>query len=83
MKRDCQNKKDPGSSSSGQKNRKGADGNENFTTMISETNMVQDDNDWWVDLGATRHVCKDKSHFKTYEPVEDSTFLYMRKKISC
>ena len=45
--------------------------------MISEVNMIQDDDSWWVDSGATRHVCKDNALFKTYEPMEDNVPLYM------
>ncbi|GJX60854.1 reverse transcriptase domain-containing protein [Tanacetum coccineum] len=32
---------------------------------------------WWIDSGATIHVCKDFCWFKTYELVEDGSFLYM------
>ncbi|GKA47271.1 zinc finger, CCHC-type containing protein [Tanacetum coccineum] len=32
---------------------------------------------WWIDSGATTHVCKDRCWFKTYEPVEDESVLYM------
>ncbi|GJZ94301.1 zinc finger, CCHC-type containing protein [Tanacetum coccineum] len=32
---------------------------------------------WWIDSGATTHVCKDRCWFKTYEPVEDEYVLYM------
>ncbi|GJX30371.1 zinc finger, CCHC-type containing protein, partial [Tanacetum coccineum] len=32
---------------------------------------------WWIDFGATTHVCKDRCWFKTYEPVEDGSVLYM------
>nr|GEW19814.1 protein kinase-like domain-containing protein [Tanacetum cinerariifolium] len=32
---------------------------------------------WWIDSGATTHVCKDRCWFKTYEPVEDESILYM------
>ncbi|GKD90926.1 zinc finger, CCHC-type containing protein, partial [Tanacetum coccineum] len=32
---------------------------------------------WWIDSGATTHVCKDRCWFKTYEPVEDRSILYM------
>nr|GEX68191.1 zinc finger, CCHC-type [Tanacetum cinerariifolium] len=32
---------------------------------------------WWIDPGATTHVCKDRCWFKTYEPVEDRSVLYM------
>ncbi|GKD40493.1 zinc finger, CCHC-type containing protein [Tanacetum coccineum] len=30
-----------------------------------------------IDFGATTHVCKDRCWFKTYEPVEDGSVLYM------
>ncbi|GJW79727.1 zinc finger, CCHC-type containing protein [Tanacetum coccineum] len=32
---------------------------------------------WWIDSGATTYVCKDRYWFKTYEPVEDESNLYM------
>nr|GEW44884.1 zinc finger, CCHC-type [Tanacetum cinerariifolium] len=32
---------------------------------------------WWIDSGTTTHVCKDRCWFKTYEPVEDGSVLYM------
>ncbi|GJZ15361.1 zinc finger, CCHC-type containing protein [Tanacetum coccineum] len=32
---------------------------------------------WWIDSGATTHVCKDRCWFKTFEPVEDESVLYM------
>ncbi|GJS57398.1 zinc finger, CCHC-type containing protein [Tanacetum coccineum] len=32
---------------------------------------------WWIDFGVTTHVCKDRCWFKTYEPVEDGSVLYM------
>nr|GEU41352.1 hypothetical protein [Tanacetum cinerariifolium] len=31
----------------------------------------------WIDSGATTHVCKDCCWFKTYEPVEDGSVLYV------
>ena len=41
-------------------------------SLISEAFYVQDDAfAWWLDSGATTHVCKDRCWFKTYEPVED------------
>nr|GFC72745.1 zinc finger, CCHC-type [Tanacetum cinerariifolium] len=32
---------------------------------------------WWIDSGATTHFFKDRCWFKTYEPVEDESVLYM------
>ncbi|GJR44780.1 hypothetical protein Tco_1312883 [Tanacetum coccineum] len=32
---------------------------------------------WWIDSGATTHVCKDRCWFNTYELVEDGSVLYM------
>nr|GEW87733.1 zinc finger, CCHC-type [Tanacetum cinerariifolium] len=32
---------------------------------------------WWIDYGATTHVCKDRCWFKTYEPMEDGSVHYM------
>nr|GEZ95995.1 zinc finger, CCHC-type [Tanacetum cinerariifolium] len=36
---------------------------------------------WWIDSGAITHVCKDRCWFKTYEPVEDGSVLYMGKEV--
>nr|GEU31537.1 zinc finger, CCHC-type [Tanacetum cinerariifolium] len=32
---------------------------------------------WWIDSNATTHVCKDCCWFKTFEPIEDGSVLYM------
>nr|GEZ09809.1 zinc finger, CCHC-type [Tanacetum cinerariifolium] len=32
---------------------------------------------WWIDSGATTHVCKDRCWFKTFDLVEDRSVLYM------
>ncbi|KAK9724038.1 hypothetical protein RND81_05G043600 [Saponaria officinalis] len=53
----------------------------NYIPLISEAFYVQDDIvAWWIDSGATNHVCKDRLWFKDYEPVKDGSVLYMGKE---
>ncbi|GKA33611.1 zinc finger, CCHC-type containing protein [Tanacetum coccineum] len=35
---------------------------------------------WWVDSGATVHVCKDRCWFKTYESLNDGSILHMENE---
>ncbi|GJZ30148.1 zinc finger, CCHC-type containing protein [Tanacetum coccineum] len=47
-------------------------------SLISEAFYVQVNAiAWWIDSGATTHVCKYRCWFKTYELVEDGFVLYM------
>ncbi|GKA40273.1 hypothetical protein Tco_0732866, partial [Tanacetum coccineum] len=46
--------------------------------MISEVNLVGSINsDWWVDIGATRYMCADKSMFQSFRVVDNREKLYM------
>ena len=38
---------------------------------------MQDEVSWWMDLRASRHVCKERHLFKTYSKVVDGEALYM------
>ncbi|GJU66054.1 zinc finger, CCHC-type containing protein [Tanacetum coccineum] len=49
-----------------------------YVTYVSEAYFVQDDDvAWWVDSGATMHVCKDRCWFKTYESLNDGSILHI------
>ena len=49
-----------------------------LTTVISEVNLVRSNpKDWWIDTGATRHVCSNKKMFYTFEPIEIGEKVYM------
>ncbi|GKA32910.1 zinc finger, CCHC-type containing protein [Tanacetum coccineum] len=49
-----------------------------YISLVSEAFYVQVDAiAWWIDSSATTHVCKDRCWFKTYEPVEHGSVLYM------
>ncbi|GJZ88331.1 zinc finger, CCHC-type containing protein [Tanacetum coccineum] len=49
-----------------------------YVTYVSEAYFVQDDDvAWWVNSGATVHVCKDRSWFKTYKSLNDGSILHM------
>ncbi|GKD58047.1 zinc finger, CCHC-type containing protein, partial [Tanacetum coccineum] len=49
-----------------------------YVTYVSKAFFVQDDDvAWWVDSGASVHVCKDRCWFKTYESLNDGSILHM------
>ena len=45
--------------------------NISFSEVISEVNLVGNTKEWWVDTGATRHICLDKNMFSSYEAIND------------
>ncbi|XP_077221650.1 uncharacterized protein LOC143855418 [Tasmannia lanceolata] len=44
---------------------------EPLVAMITEVNIVGGSEGWWVDTGASRHVCFDRKWFKTYAPADN------------
>ena len=85
LKRDCPSKKKKakkdqpkgGPSNQGMHTHVVTNDEMNFVAMISEICVVQVDDTWWIDSGASRHVCKDRHFFKTYKELEDGPILYM------
>nr|GMD03705.1 zinc finger, CCHC-type [Ipomoea batatas] len=43
----------------------------------------QTDDSWWVDTGATRHVCKDINLYKVYKSLENGPSLHMGNDSMC
>ena len=49
-----------------------------LTTVISEVNLVgSNTKEWWIDTGATHHVCSDKKMFLTFEPIKTGEKVFM------
>ncbi|GJT63729.1 zinc finger, CCHC-type containing protein [Tanacetum coccineum] len=65
--------KDNGSCTNGS-----VDGSNNSLKAQNMFNRSFQDDDvaWWVDSGATVHVCKDRCWFKTYESLNDGSILH-------
>ncbi|XP_022847663.1 uncharacterized protein LOC111370208 [Olea europaea var. sylvestris] len=40
-----------------------------LSAIVFEANMVDNPREWFVDTGATRHVCADKKMFSSYTPI--------------
>ena len=45
--------------------------------QVSEMNLIKNTNKWWVDIGATRHICSDKKMCSTYQSVRYGEQLFM------
>ncbi|KAA0048414.1 uncharacterized protein E5676_scaffold939G00100 [Cucumis melo var. makuwa] len=46
-----------------------------LVAMISEVNIIGGSEGWWLDTGASRHVCDDLSLFRKYNEVKDKNIL--------
>ncbi|GAU26739.1 hypothetical protein TSUD_317370 [Trifolium subterraneum] len=69
MSKKCRNPKRPKPANLAHINVNVAD--EPYTCMITEINIVGGTDGWWIDTGATRHVCYDRAMFKTYTNAEN------------
>ncbi|XP_073098861.1 uncharacterized protein [Elaeis guineensis] len=50
---------------------------DDLIAMLTEVLMINTDNNWWVDSGATCHVTLYKNVFKTYEEFKDEKSVFM------
>ena len=50
----------------------------NLSIVVSEVNFIgSNTKEWWVDTGATRHVCSDKKMFSSYQSIDNGEQLFM------
>nr|AAK70407.1 pol polyprotein [Citrus x paradisi] len=50
----------------------------NLSAVVLEVNMVgSNPREWWIDTGATRHVCSDKGLFTSFEAASNREKLFM------
>ncbi|XP_070017891.1 uncharacterized protein [Nicotiana sylvestris] len=50
---------------------------DHLCAMLSEYNLVGNPKEWWIDYGATRHVCAVKETFATYSTAGPEEELFM------
>ena len=52
--------------------------NMNLFAVISEVNLIgRNTKEWWMDIGATRHVCSETKMFSTYNPMGNGGKIFM------
>ena len=50
----------------------------NLSAVVSEVNLVgYNPREWWIDTGATCHVCSNKNMFTSFESVDSGEKLFM------
>ena len=50
----------------------------NLSIVVSEVNLIGNNTkEWWVDTGATHHVCSDKKMFSSYQSIDNGEQLFM------
>ncbi|GJR45674.1 zinc finger, CCHC-type containing protein [Tanacetum coccineum] len=72
LKKNCE-----GGKVSNKENGSGKKGSIDGSSNSLKRRRIDDDVAWFIDLGATEHVCKDRCWFKTYKSLNDGYILYM------
>ncbi|PHU00484.1 hypothetical protein BC332_30271 [Capsicum chinense] len=50
---------------------------DDLCAMLSEYNLVGNPHEWWMDSGATLHVCANKELFSLFAPAQVEEMIYM------
>ncbi|PHT45163.1 hypothetical protein CQW23_14321 [Capsicum baccatum] len=50
---------------------------DDLCAMFTECNLMGNPREWWIDSGATRHVCTNKELFSSFAPAQVEEMLYM------
>ncbi|PHT38588.1 hypothetical protein CQW23_22161 [Capsicum baccatum] len=50
---------------------------DDLCAMFSECNLVGNPREWWIDSGATRHVCANKELFSSFALAQVEKIIYM------
>ena len=54
------------------------DSDMNLSAVVFEVNFIgSNTKEWWVDTGATSHVCSDKKMFSSYQSIDNGEQLFM------
>ena len=48
-----------------------------YVLCFSEFNLVGNRREWWIDSGATHHVCANKEGFASFESNQGDETIYM------
>ena len=46
-------------------------------TLVSKVNLTTNNKNWWVDTGATRHICSEKLLLSEYKKLEQDEQLFI------
>lgn len=50
---------------------------EKLLAMWSKANLTENDDGWWIYIGPTKHICKDKELLETLKSEDDDSVLYV------
>ncbi|GKV42595.1 hypothetical protein SLEP1_g49978 [Rubroshorea leprosula] len=56
---------------------------DDMVAMLTELLVINNEEDWWLDLGATCHVTPFKSSLKTYEEMNGEKSIFMGNSSTC